>query len=182
MTDAPSNAPDAPDTPENKGPDAPDAPQIRVITQYVKDLSFENPGAPNSLRANQTAPAIDMTIDVQAGNVENDVFEVVLEMSAKAARSEEDVVFIAELSFGGLFQIQNIDEAARQAFLLIECPRLLFPFARRILADATRDGGFPPLMLEPVDFAALYRQQMAKRAAAPHSGAEPNGDGDPQVN
>ena len=82
------------------------------------------------------------------------------------AQRESNPVFIVELTYAGLFQIQNVDPQSREAFLLIECPRLIFPFARRVLSDATRDGGFPPLMLEPVDFAALYRQQMAQRAQA----------------
>lgn len=152
MTDAPAN-------PDQSGT-APQVPQIRVLGQYVKDMSFENPGAPNSLRGNQ--PQIDMGIDVRARAVDEESYEVELMLSAKAQR-ENETVFIAELVYGGLFQVKNLDERARDPFLMIECPRILFPFARRILSDATRDGGFPPLMLEPVDFAGLYRQQLMRR-------------------
>lgn len=165
MTDAPAN-------PEQSG--TPQLPQIRVMGQYVKDLSFENPSAPASLRGAGGQPNIDMGIDVRARPLEDETFEVELALSAKATR-EDNTVFIAELVYGGLFQIKNLDERARDPFLLIECPRILFPFARRILSDATRDGGFPPLMLEPVDFAALYRQQLAQRQAGEGSvsGGEP---------
>ncbi|WP_417481250.1 protein-export chaperone SecB [Maricaulis sp.] len=168
---------DAPATPAENTP--PQPPQLRILAQYVKDLSFENPGAPETLR-NAQAPAIDLAIDVQARSLGEGTFEVVLNINAKAARENNDVVFITELAYGGLFQLANIADADREPFLLIECPRLLFPFARRILADATRDGGFPPLMLDPVDFASLYRQQIMKRAAAA-PGADTNGNGSPEA-
>ncbi|WP_417469277.1 protein-export chaperone SecB [Maricaulis sp.] len=168
---------DAPATPAENTP--PQPPQLRILAQYVKDLSFENPGAPETLR-NAQAPAIDLAIDVQARSLSDGAFEVVLNINAKASRENNDVVFISELAYGGLFQLANIADADREPFLLIECPRLLFPFARRILADATRDGGFPPLMLDPVDFAGLYRQQMMKRAAAA-PGADTNGNGAPEA-
>lgn len=154
---------DAPASPDPQA--AQQAPQLRVLGQYTKDLSFENPNAPKSLRGSSAQPKIDLAIDVNARSVEEDTFEVELSLSAKAERDGE-ALFIAELSYAGLFQIRNVDERAREPFLLIECPRLIFPFARRVLADATRDGGFPPLMLEPVDFAALYRQQLARQGAA----------------
>jgi len=170
MTDAPTS-PAEPKAADNQ------APQLRILAQYIKDLSFENPDSPNSLRGGSAAPNIDLGIDVQARTMGEDTFEVVINISGKATR-EEKTVFIAELSFGGLFQLSNIPETEREPFLLIECPRLIFPFARRILADATRDGGFPPLMLDPIDFASLYRQQLAKRAAAV-PGADTNGNGDP---
>jgi len=153
---------DAPVTPQ--GGDQPQPPVIRVAGQYIKDLSFENPNAPESLRG-AGQPQIDLSVDVQARSMGEDMYEVELIISAKAAR-EGNAVFMVELTYAGLFQVQNVDANARDAFLLIECPRLIFPFARRILSDATRDGGFPPLMLEPVDFAALFRQQMAQRAQA----------------
>ena len=167
---------DAPSTPAADNP-APNQPVLRVMAQYVKDLSFENPGAPDTLRPGQPAPAIDLSIDVQARSLGDDHYEVVLSIGAKAMR-DDAVVFITELSYGGLFQMSNIADADREPFLLIECPRLIFPYARRVLADATRDGNFPPLMIDPVDFAGLYRQQMAKRAAAV-PGSEPNGNADP---
>ncbi|WP_300542678.1 protein-export chaperone SecB [Maricaulis sp.] len=171
MTDAPSTPADS---------QTPAQPHLRVLAQYVKDLSFENPGAPDTLRPGQQAPGIDMSIDVQARSLGENQFEVALSINARASRDKEgnDVVFIAELTYAGLFQMENIADADREPFLLIECPRQIFPFARRILADATRDGNFPPLMLDPVDFAALYRQQLSRRAAAA-PGSEPNGNADP---
>lgn len=167
---------DAPSTPAADN-QTPAQPALRVLAQYVKDLSFENPGAPDTLRPGQPAPAIDLSIDVQARSLGEENYEVALSIGAKATR-DENVVFIVELTYGGLFQLANIPDTDREPFLLIECPRLIFPFARRVLSDATRDGNFPPLMLDPVDFAGLYRQQMAKRAAAA-PGSESNGNGDP---
>ncbi|MED5548107.1 MAG: protein-export chaperone SecB [Pseudomonadota bacterium] len=171
---------DAPSTPTDN--QTPAQPQLRVLAQYVKDLSFENPGAPDTLRPGQPAPGIDLSIDVRARSAGDDTFEVLLVINARASRKteagEDSVVFIAELSYGGLFQLANIPDTEREPFLLIECPRMIFPYARRILADTTRDGNFPPLMLDPVDFASLYRQQLAKRAAAV-PGADTNGNGDP---
>ncbi len=159
---------DAPVPPQ--GGDQPQPMSIRVMGQYVKDLSFENPNAPDSLRQG-AQPQIDLSVDVRARALGEDMFEVELLMSAKAGRDDK-AMFITELTYAGLFQIQNLDDQAREPFLLIECPRIIFPFARRILADATRDGGFPPLMLEPVDFAALYRRQLSQR-----DGGGDGGDG-----
>ncbi|WP_421789550.1 protein-export chaperone SecB [Hyphobacterium sp.] len=151
-----------------------DLPQMRILAQYIKDLSFENPGAPATLRANQAQPNIDINIDVQARGLENDQYEVAIIMSARAQRGE-DTVFICELNYCGLFEMKNFNDQERQPMLLVECPRIIFPYARRVFADATRDGGFPPLMLEPIDFAGLYRQQLAKQQAA--AGQQPpNGD------
>lgn len=169
---------DAPATPDsNAGPNAAtEGPALRVLGQYIKDLSFENPNAPASLRGSASQPKIDLSIDVQARGAGEDAYEVVINLSAKAERDEQ-ALFVAELSYAGLFQVRNIDADARDAFLLIECPRLIFPFARRVLADATRDGGFPPLMLEPVDFAALYRQQASRsQGGVPGAGETPAGN------
>ncbi|MEO1039033.1 MAG: protein-export chaperone SecB [Pseudomonadota bacterium] len=172
MTDAPAN----PTPPADAGVDQ--QPVIRVLGQYLKDLSFENPGAPASLRG-QGQPQIRLQIDVRARAVEENAYEVELLLNAEAER-EGAKVFIAELSYAGLFQIENVDDRAREPFLLIEAPRIIFPFARRILSDATRDGGFPPLMLEPVDFAALYRQRLAQAQQQAQSQTvpdAPNGGG-----
>lgn len=157
----------------------PKPPSLRILTQFIKDLSFENPSYTDSARSTKP-PNIDLGIDVQARTISQDTYEVTLNFSARAVNESEDVVFIAELAYSGLFQMANITEADREPFLLIECPRMIFPFARRVLADITRDGGFPPLMLDPVDFANLYRAQMAKRAAAAQ-GAETNGNGEPSA-
>ena len=161
---------DAPATPQ--GGDQPMPPAIRVAGQYVKDLSFENPGAPDSLRG-AGQPNIDLSVDVQARDLGNDMFEVELIIGARAQR-ESNPVFIVELTYAGLFQIQNVDPQSREAFLLIECPRLLFPFARRIVAEITREGGFPPLLIDPVDFVQLYQQQYRRaQEAAAASGQTP---------
>ena len=141
------------------------SPQLRLLAQYAKDLSFENPNAPGSLTASQTNPKIDIAVDVQATPRSNTEFEVELKISATAKRDEE-VSFIVELSYCGLFLLANIPADQLQPVILIECPRLLFPFARRVVADATRDGGFPPLMIDPIDFVALYQRQLASQQAA----------------
>ncbi len=150
------------------------APQAGVIAQYIKDLSFENPNAPASLQNNGTAqPAIDVNVNVGVRKLNDEVFEVELKVSAKATQKtesgEEQAAFVVELSYGSLFGIRGVDEEQLRPFLLIQAPTLMFPFARRIIADASRDGGFPPLMLEPINFEVLYRQQEA--AAAQQDGA-----------
>jgi preprotein translocase subunit SecB len=139
-------------------------PQLRVLAQYVKDMSFENPGAPQSLRAGQDQPAIDLQIDVNAIALADGpgLYEVALRMKANATRGTE-VVFIAELVYAGLFEFQNISGPDFEPILLIECPRTIFPFARRVLADMTREGGHMPLMLDPIDFVSLYRAQLDAR-------------------
>ena len=152
------------DTPPGAGTTNPGTPpQLRILTQYVKDLSFENPGAPQSLRGGD-APQIDLSIDVAGRSAGDDTYEVMIKINAQAKRGD-DVLFIVELDYAGLFELKNFDDRSREPMLLIECPRLLFPFAQRVLADATRDGGFLPLMLQPVDFAGLYRQQVEARTA-----------------
>ena len=167
------------DTNSNGGTAAPasatptEQPGIHVLGQYIKDLSFENPNAPRSLRPSDKAPKLDVNVNVNARAQSQSEFEIELKLEAKATRADE-ALFIAEVSYAGLFQIRNVPQEHLHPLLLIECPRLLFPFARQIIADATRQGGFPPLMIDPVDFAALYRQRMAEinvqqRAATPQS-------------
>ena len=138
---------------------------LGVLAQYVKDLSFENPGVPASLRGRSGNPNIAITINLQPGTVENDECEVELRLDAKATVGE-DVVFAIELVYAGLFRLTNIPAEAVQPILRIECPRLLFPFARQILADASRNGGFPPLLIDPIDFVGLYRQRLMEAQAA----------------
>ncbi len=140
-------------------------PGIHVLGQYIKDLSFENPGAPASLRPSSANPDLDVNVNVNAKPMSKTDFEIELKLDATASR-EGEPLFIAEIAYAGVFRIHNVPQEHLQPIILIECPRLLFPFARQILADATRQGGFPPLMIDPVDFAALYRQRMAKAAAA----------------
>ncbi len=145
---------------------------IHVLGQYVKDISFENPGAPRSLRPADTAPKLDVNVNVNARPQSQTDFEIELKLDAKAARGEE-TLFIVEVTYAGIFQIRNVPQEHIHPLLLIECPRLLFPFARQIIADATRQGGFPPLLIDPVDFAALYRQRVAQ-ATQQQAAAQPS--------
>lgn len=138
------------------------APQAGMISQYVKDLSFENPNAP-AIYQSQTAPQIDVQFNIAANQVADDVHESVLKIEVRA-EAEGTVAFIVDLSYAGLFGFRNIPADQIQPFMLAEAPRLLFPFARRVLADCVRDGGFPPLLLEPIDFGQLYMQQAQAQA------------------
>ena len=140
-------------------------PEVGIIAQYVKDLSFENPNAPRSFQSS-TQPQIEMNVNVNARKAGDDVFEVELKIEA-TAKTDDATAFIVELVYAGLFGLRNVPEEALEPFLLVEAPRLLFPFARRIVSDATRDGGFPPLMLEPIDFAALYMAQRQQGGEMP---------------
>ena len=133
-------------------------PTLQLIGQYIKDLSFENPG----LGMQVQRPQIDLSVDLQARRAnENNQFEVMLKLRVTAS-DEQRPMFLLELAYGGMFVLTNVPEDSIQPILLIECPRLLFPFARRIVADVVRDGGLPPLMIEPIDFVALYRSKMAE--------------------
>jgi preprotein translocase subunit SecB len=137
------------------------APAVGMLSQYVKDLSFENPNAP-AIYQNNVQPAIDVQFNIGSGKVADDVFEVVLKIEVRA-QAESQVAFLVDLSYAGLFGLRNIPEDQIDPFLLGEAPRILFPFARRVLADAIRDGGFPPLLLEPIDFGGIYMQQRAQQ-------------------
>ncbi|MBM3568991.1 MAG: protein-export chaperone SecB [Alphaproteobacteria bacterium] len=147
-------------------PDIAQPPQVGIVTQYVRDLSFESPNAPQALVTGEARPEIQVGVDVQARSLSETEFEVVLRINAEARRGDK-VSFIADLQYAGLFSLRNVPKEMMQPLLLIEAPRLLFPFARRVVADATRDGGFPPLMLDPIDFAALYQRQRQEAAAQP---------------
>lgn len=139
-------------------------PSLNVITQYVKDLSFESPGAPQSLRTREKPPAININVNVNANPLGDTDYDVVLTLTARADVDKE-VLFNVELVYGGVFRIQNFPKEHMLPLLFIECPRLLFPFARQIIADATRGGGFPPLMIDPIDFARMYQQRLAQEQA-----------------
>lgn len=141
-------------------------PQIGVLTQYVKDFSFENPNAPRSLAPSTQQPAINVNIGVDAAPLTETDVEVTLRLEGKA-ESQGMLLFGFELMYSGVFRIVNVPPDSLQPTVLIECPRLLFPFAREIVATATRNGGFPPLLLEPIDFVALYHQRMATAAPMP---------------
>ena len=140
-------------------------PSLNVLAQYVKDLSFESPGAPNSLRGRDKAPGIAINVNVNANPLSDKQFDVNLTLNAKASFDQE-VLFNVELVYGGVFSIAGFPQEHMLPILFIECPRLLFPFARQIIAEATRNGGFPPLMLDPIDFAQMFQQKLAEDQAA----------------
>ncbi len=137
----------------------PQTPVLNALAQYIKDLSFENPNAPASLGQQQTSPQISIQVNVGAKQLAATDFEVDLLLEGKA-ESGSDVLFAFELTYSGVFRINGVPAEQLHPFVMIECPRLLFPFARQIMADAVRNGGFPPLYIDPIDFAALYRQKL----------------------
>jgi preprotein translocase subunit SecB len=149
-------------------------PPLVVNLQYTKDLSFEVPNAPTIYTVLRTAPTVNINLDVQVRRVQEGqtVFEVTLAARAEASiqapenggAEKPTVVFIADLSYAGIFTLNGIPEEQQEPILLVECPRLLFPFARNILADVTRDGGFPPVMLGPIDFVGLWQSRRAQAA------------------
>jgi preprotein translocase subunit SecB len=140
-------------------------PSMRILGQYLKDLSFENPHAPKSLSPQTGQPDINISVNVNARNLAPTDYEVELHLDAKATH-EGKVVFAAELVYAGAFRMENFPQNLLHPAVLIECPRMLFPFARQILADATRNGGFPPMMLDPIDFAAMYQKRLQQQAAS----------------
>jgi len=145
-------------------------PQLNVLGQYIKDFSFENPNAPRSLTPTQLQPQIAIQINVSVQQLAETDYEVSLKLEGKAeskAESSSSVLFAFDLTFAGVFRVQNIPQPQVQPLVMIECPRLLFPFAREIVATAVRNGGFPPLLLDPVDFVALYQQRVAQMQAQP---------------
>lgn len=142
------------------------APGMNILGQYIKDLSFENPNAPGSLQQGEQ-PKLDINVNVGAQQMGDDQFEVVLTLNAKAERPDL-VMFNVELIYAGLFRLSGVPQEHMHPFVMIECPRMIFPFARNILAEATRNGGFPPLLLDPIDFALLYRQNMEQQAQKPN--------------
>lgn len=142
---------------------------IVVNLQYVKDLSFENPRAPQSLTSG-SAPEVAVKVDVTADNVGGESFEVVVHVVANATAGGE-TVFLLELSYAGVFTFQNVPREQMRPLCLIECPRLMFPFVRNVVAEATREGGFPPLLINPIDFAELYRRTAERTAAATEAAA-----------
>ncbi len=144
-------------------------PPLSITLQYVKDFSFENPRAPHSFGNLSPAPEIAVDINVEVHRIQANVFEVVLNIRARAARGE-DVFFIVELAYAGICVVGNVPQQHVQPLVTIEGPRLLFPFARGIIADAVRDGGFPPLLINPIDFAKLYQQNLGQAQAGQGSG------------
>ena len=146
-------------------------PSLNVIAQYVKDLSAENPNAPASLQTQGKSPDISVNVNVNAKPVAENDFEVSLALTAKAT-SGETLLFAIELDYCGIFRIVNVPKENTLPMVMIECPRLLFPFARQIMADVSRQAGFPPLYIDPVDFSALYRNRLQQMQEAQKNQAE----------
>jgi preprotein translocase subunit SecB len=141
-------------------------PQVQVLGQHIKDLSFENPNVGKLQIKEGENPAVQLEVNVEAQRLGTDVYESVIAFTATASHSG-GTIYVLELKYGGAFRLQNVPPQALEPFLLVNCPALLFPFLRRIVADITRDGGYPPLWLDPVDFGALYvrrQQELAKSA------------------
>jgi len=139
---------------------------VVVLAQYLKDLSFESPNAPESLTTMSGQPDVNIGVNVEAKKVGDNDYEVILFLNVTAEENKK-TMFIVEVSYAGLFTLTDIPEEALQPIILIEAPRLLFPFARNIVSDATREGGFPPLLIQPVDFVSLYQQHMEAEGAEP---------------
>ena len=150
-----------------------DAPSMSLIGQYIRDLSFESPGAPGSIMLGAGNPTFSVNINVGVKKQADEIYAVEITLNAKADR-EKNVLFNVELIYGGVFRMKNIPENQLAPLLLVECPRLIFPFARQVLATITQQGGFPPLMMEPVDFNAIYLQNLKSLQAQ-------QGDGTPTV-
>ncbi|MDB5375262.1 MAG: protein-export chaperone SecB [Belnapia sp.] len=165
MSDLPPSAPSSPAPPLPNGDAGPPQGPLVLNLQYTKDLSFEVPGAPEIFATLREQPRVDLQLDVQARPIQEggNVFEVSLQIRADA-QADGAACFIAELVYCGIFTI-NVPQDQLEPVLLVECPRLLFPFARNILADVTRDGGFPPVMLSPIDFVALWQSRRGSEAA-----------------
>ena len=158
----------------NGSGDMSDAPQVNILAQYTKDLSVENPSAPQVYQW-QVQPNLDVQFNINVQGAAEGVHEVAIKIEVNA-RSENGVHFVVDLSYAGLFGLRNVPEEALQPFLLIEAPRLLFPFARQIIAEAVSNSGFPPLLLDPIDFTAAYMSQVQQQQ---QQGIEGGGDQSP---
>jgi preprotein translocase subunit SecB len=144
---------------------------FNLIGQYIRDMSFENPGAPGSVMLGGGSPQFNVGINVGVKKQADDIYAVEITLNAKAER-EKNVLFNVELIYGGVFRIKNVPENQLAPLLLVECPRLIFPFARQVLASVTQSGGFPPLMMEPVDFNAIYIQNLRQLQAQQQQGGQ----------
>jgi preprotein translocase subunit SecB len=161
--DSPAEQPVEGAAPEAAG-DKPAQPQLTVLAQYVKDLSFESPSAPQSLQGPGQNPQLRVSVNVNVGPLGDDGYEVALQLEVHAS-SDQGVIYNVEILYGGLFRLRGVPQNLLQPVLFVDCPTLLFPFLRRVLADVIRDGGFPPLMLDPIDFGRLYAQNLARAEA-----------------
>ena len=156
----------------NQGQPRQPLPQVQILSQYVKDLSFENPNAPEIYKPGTAQPQVQVNVGVNSRNLEEGRYEVTLNIKADA-KSGEQQAFLVELAYAGVAALPNATKEQVPPLLLVEVPRLLFPFARSVIADATRDGGFPPLMVQPVDFVDLFRRQLQALRARQGQGAAP---------
>ena len=166
MADEPTNAPSNPGEGNGAaaaGEGAATQPSLNILTQYIKDLSFEAPGAPASLRARDKGPEISIGVNVNANPLDGD-YDVQLTINGKAVVGEE-TLFVVELIYGGVFRLAGFKNEHLLPVLFIECPRILFPFARQIVSETTQNGGFPPLRIDPIDFAQMFQRRMAEEAA-----------------
>lgn len=170
MSDTPPSSDNGAGAPA-PGTQSGEAPSFAVLAQYLKDLSFESPRAPG-IFSNTPTPQMEVNVDVNGRGIGQDQYEVELTVSAKANANGEPV-FIVEASYAGAFEIKNMAPDQLEGVMLVECPRLLFPFLRQIVSDATRNGNFPPLMLEPIDFMSIYvanKQRQAGQASGAPAG------------
>ena len=150
-------------------PEAPAPMQAQVVGQFIKDLSFENPNISKLLDGPGENPNLKLEVNVNAERTRNDLYQSTIDFKAHATNNV-GTIYIMECVYGGLFKLQNVPEQALEPFLLINCPTILFPFLRRLVADITREGGYPPLMLDPIDFGSLYmRRQQELANATPKS-------------
>jgi len=165
MTD--EAAPSSPETPA--GPDAgAGGPSIQVLTQFIRDLSFENPHAPHSMGVAE-APGVEVEVELAARGRDDGLFELDMTLTVGAKRGEQ-TAFHVQLVYGGVFAIQGVPQEALEPMLLVECPRFLFPFARQIIANLTTEGGFPAFRMDPLDFGAIYMARRSQELQAPAAG------------
>jgi len=168
-SDSTGNGPVLPGSGSPQPSQQPQGQQLIINAQYIKDLSFENPRAPHSLRQQTAQPSVEINVDVKAQSLAQDTFEVVLTIKSNA-KIQNDALFLVELAYAGVVTVRNVPQEMLSAVVLVETPRLLFPFARNIIADITRDGGFPPLMINPIDFSELLRRNSATTQAGAQAG------------
>ncbi len=145
-------------------------PRVNVLGQYIKDLSFENPNAPKSFQEPGENPNLQLNFNVGANKLSDDTYEVTLHFEGEA-KSDSSGIYQLDLVYAGVFRIQNLPQERLRPFLFIDCPAILFPFVRRLISDLTREGGYPPLLLDPIDFAALYRRNAENQQAESETGA-----------
>ena len=142
----------------------PQLPRLRVLSQYIRDMSFENIAAQKGM-SNEVKPEISVQVNLDANDKKDNKWEIMLKLVINA-NSDGQPIFILELDYAGFFLVENVAEEQRHAYLMIECPRMIFPYVRRIVGDITRDGGYPPLNLDNIDFVQLYRQEIMRRQEA----------------